>query len=271
MSPNGEAVPIPRILPCKRGLRPVAVRDGFMEVVSLHPIEDEVVRAYVAGLPADMVVRAAGGSLRAANALTFGLAAELAQRGPSFASRPFGLSFWEAQVDRSLGMLMRPPARLFIEAGLERRASQSMPIRLETQGGTMGGAWLPARLVPAALDGFDAHLERSAKRLVEAEIDAILALELMRTALVHARDERIGLLEAQDLIVPGGPGTGQAVYGPDAGRMPRQLLDRIESAITPPRKPTLLDRLFRRVERVDSPESTNGHGSDVTTVECHEQ
>lgn len=242
-----------------------------MEVVSLHPIEYDVVRSYVAGVPPDTLARAATGSVRAANALTFGLAEHLAQHRPSFASRPFGLSFWEAQVDRSLGMLMRPPARLFMDAGMDRRASHAMPIRLETQAGTMGGAWIPARLIQEALDGFDTHLERSAKRLIEAELDALMALELLRTALVYARDEQVGLFEAQDLIVPGGPGPGQPVHGPDPGRLPPELLARIEAAIVPPRKPGLLDRLFRRVELAEPPEPANGHFSDVTTVERHEQ
>lgn len=241
-----------------------------MEIVSLHPIDDETVRAYVGSVQTGVLERAAAGSLRAANQVSFGLAEYLAQRSPSFASRPFGLSFWEAQVDRSMGLLMRPPARLFLQAGLDRRVANVMPIRLEAQAGTMGGAWIPARLIPAALEGFDAHLERSAKRLLEAEIDPPLAIELMRSALTHAHEAHVGLFEAQDLVVPGLPIPGQIVIGPDQQRLPPEVVARIEVVLVPPKQPGIFDRLFRRAQAAP-PEPTNGHFSDVTIVERHEQ
>ena len=241
-----------------------------MEIVSLHPVDDETVRAYLDTVEAGVLDRAASGSARAANQVTFGLAESLARQSPSFASRPFGLSFWEAQVDRSMGMMMRPPSRLFIAAGMDRRVAATMPIRLEAQAGTMGGAWIPARLIGETLDAFDAHLERSAKRLLDAEIDPPLAIELMRAALIHAQERRLGLFEAQDLIVPGVSVPGQTVIGPDLERLPPEVLARIEAVIVPPKKPGLLDRLLRRVD-APSPEPTNGHYSDVTIVERHEQ
>ncbi len=241
-----------------------------MEIVSLHPVDDEIVRTYLDTVEAGVLDRAASGSTRAANQVTFGLAEQLTQQSPSFASRPFGLSFWEAQVDRSMGMVMRPPSRLFIAAGMDRRIAATMPIRLEAQAGTMGGAWIPARLIGEALDGFDAHLERSAKRLLDAEIDPILAIELMRASLTHAHERRLGLFEAQDVIVPGVTVSGQTVIGPDLARLPADVLARIEAVIVPPKKPGLLDRLFRRTDS-PTPEPTNGHFSDVTIVERHEQ
>ena len=242
-----------------------------METVSLHPIEEDIVREFVASASSDLLGRAAAGSVRAANQLTFGLAAQLAQSRASFAARPFGFTFWEAQVDRSLGMLLRPPARLFQDAGMDRRAAHAMPIRLEPQAGTMGGAWLPARLVPKALDLLDAHLERSAKRLVEAELDPMLALELLHTALTYARDEGVGLMEVQDLIVMGAPAPAMPVYWPDPARLPDDFHARVVQAMTPPKKPGLLDRLRRRPNAVSNGQSPNGHYSDVTAVERHEQ
>ncbi|HYJ13663.1 MAG TPA: hypothetical protein VEW66_08730, partial [Thermomicrobiales bacterium] len=170
-------------------------------MVSLHPIKEQVVLNYVATLQGVMVDeridewlgasarlvhdRAATGSEPAANQITTGLAQALALVGPLYVSQPFGLSFWEAQVDRSMGLMMRPPSRLFLEAGLDRQVARGMPIRLAAQAGMMGGAWIPARLVPVALAGFDDHLERSARRLREAELDPFRSLELMHTALTH--------------------------------------------------------------------------------------
>lgn len=253
-----------------------------MEMVSLHPIEERVVVDYVAtlqgtivdprvdewlGAPVKLIHdRAATGSEVAANQITTGLALALARVGPLYASQPFGLSFWEAQVDRSMGLLMRPPARLFQEAGLDRRVARGMPIRLAAQAGMMGGAWIPARLVPEALAGFHDHLERSARRLQEAELDAVRALELMHTALTDARDRGLGLIEAQDLVVPGMSIPGVTIVGPDVGRLPAELQMRILETITPPKKPGLFDRLLRRVD-VAEPPASNGHFSDVTAVE----
>ena len=84
-----------------------------MEMVSLHPIEERVVLDDAAalrgtavderidglGAPVRQILdRAATGSEVAANQITTGLAQALTQVGPLFASQPFGLSFWEAQV-----------------------------------------------------------------------------------------------------------------------------------------------------------------------------
>ena len=168
-----------------------------------------------------------------------------------------------------MGMLMRPPSRLFLDAGLDRRIAREMPIRLTAQAGMMGGAWMPARLVPLALEEFERHLERSARRLQEADLDPYLALELMHTALMHARDSGAGLYEAQDLIVDGGIGSLFQVVGPDADRLPAELRMRIQQSITPPKKPGLFDRLLRRVEAPE-PRPSNGNFSDVTAVEHHD-
>jgi hypothetical protein len=257
-----------------------------MEMVSLHPIEERVVVDYVAtlqgtivdarvdewfGSPARSVLdRAAAGSEPAINQITTGVAQALARVGPLYASQPFGLSFWEAQVDRSMGLLMRPPARLFLDAGFDRRVARGMPIRLVAQGGMMGGAWIPARLIPEALAGLEDHLERSARRLQEAELDPFRALELMYTALTHAREKGQGLFEAQDLVVPGMAIPGLTILGPDAARLPAALQARIHESIAPPRKPGLFDRLLRRVD-APQPPASNGHFSDVTIVEHHDR
>jgi hypothetical protein len=140
-----------------------------MEVVSLHPLDLEVVRRYVAvlgGAPVEPawngwfseslradLARARGGDERAANRITHGLAFALGHSAPIFTGPAFGLSFWEAQVDRPIGMLMRPPSRLFMEAGLDRAVAREMPIRIDMLHGMMGGAWIPARLIEQARSG----------------------------------------------------------------------------------------------------------------------
>lgn len=244
-----------------------------MQVVSLHPIEPEVVTAYIAALRGEPVpaawstwfreglrddLRAArANDERAATRLTYGLAQALSDASPSYYGVVSGLTFWEARVDRSIGMLMRPPSRLFQDAGLDADSARAMPIRVDLHLGMMGGAYIPARLMDQAAQLFDEHLERSARRLVEGENEPYAALALMYEAVAYARDRGLGLYEAQDVLGPSGETSAQrTVVAADRKRLPKALADRVEIALTPPKKPGLFQRLMGR----GSDHASNGHG-----------
>jgi len=234
-----------------------------MDVISLHPLNLEIVSHYVAVLhgtppePADAGwfterlrddARLAGtGNEGAANRVTLGLARALSMSGPVFIQGVSGLSFWEAQVDRPIGMLMRPPSRLFADHGLDAAAGRAMPVRLDAQLGMMGGAWMPARLVGQAYEQLDDHLERSVKRLVAAEYDPLPVAGLLQEALAYALANGVGLYEAQNLCGPNGEGLpGATIVRPDPARLDPDLVTRIEASQQPPRKPGLLQRMFGR-------------------------
>ena len=244
-----------------------------MHIVSLHPIDPETVHRYVAalkGAPLDSSLngasngnfgddarRARAGDERAATRLTYGLARALGHTVPIFTHDAFGLSFWEAQVDRPLGMLMRPPARLFIEAGLDTAVARAMPTRLDFQMGMMGGAYIPARLIDQAHQLLDEHMERSVKRLMAAEYDPMASLGLMYEAVSYARDNAMGLYEALDVTGPDGEGLpGATVIRPDRKRLDRDIAERIAAYQKPPKKPGLIQRM---IGRGGSTASVNGH------------
>lgn len=225
-----------------------------MNVVTLHPLDLELVHALVAE---HRPVAAGAGVRRSeadANRLTSELARRLATHGPIFTHQDTGLSFWEAQVDRSFGMLLRPPSRLFMDAGLPNWEAHAMPIRLDPQLGRMGGAWLPGRLVGKALEDFDAHLERSVKRLVAAEMEPLQVVGVMRQALEYARERGVGLFEAQDLIGPEGQGEpGWAVVRCERRDLDKDFVEKVIAYATPPKKPGLLKRMFGKTDH------PNGH------------
>lgn len=235
-----------------------------MELMSLHPFDREVAERYVAALKGEVepdeawrgwwspsfpaaVGEMARGSEVAANRVSLGLAWALASAYPSFAQVGFSLTTWEARVDRGVGMLMRPPSRLFGDAGLDRRALHAMPIRLEMMGGgMMGGAYVPARLMDNLAELADSRLERMAKRIHDAENDPFMVLDLMQRAIGFAHERGMGLYEAQDAIgsmaIPG----LQIVEAVDRKRMDPELRARIQAAITPERRRGFFGRLFGR-------------------------
>lgn len=232
-----------------------------MELVSLHPFDPDVASRYVRALggaeapaPAwrpwwDSTLAGAlegvrRGDEEAANVVTLGLARALAQEQPVFAQEGFGLTTWEARVDRGVGMLMRPPSRLFVDAGLDRELVQAMPIRLDLQRGLMGGAYVPARLVGDLHELLEFRLDRMARRLHEAEYDPVAMLGLMFEAVDYARERGLGLYEALDVVGPTLP--GMVVVEPNPKRLDRELRQRIEVAIKPKKGPGLLARLLGR-------------------------
>ncbi len=268
---RGQVTPV-RILPRTSLPRVVTHTEPIMHVVSLHPFDPNVVQAYIAALQggaidtawaawfddgmqdADYQMRR--GSERGANRVTLGLAKALAASHPVFINDPFGLTFWEAQVDRQMGMLMRPPARAFQEYGIEQAAVRAMPVRLDYQMGMMGGAWIPARLMDQAQALLDEHLERSVKRLVAAECDPYPVVGLTYEAVAYARSRDLGLYEALDVVGPNGEGLpGANVVMPDRKRIDPAIRARIDAASQPEKKPGLLSRLFGRGT---PPVSSNG-------------
>ncbi len=231
-----------------------------MELVSLHPFDPDIAARYVAALkgerepePAwrdwwspvlpEALARAAAGREDAARSVSLGLAWALSAEHPAFVREGFGLTNWEARIDRGVGMLMRPPSRLFVDAGLERRTAQVMPIRLELEQGTMGGAYIPSRLMGNLAELMDTRLERMAKRLVEAEYDPFSMLGLMHQAVAYARERDLGLYEAQDAVSPTVPHM-RIVEAAEKKRMDGALRERIEVAIAPEKKPGFISRLM---------------------------
>lgn len=242
------------------------------ELTSLHPLDPDVVAGYVAAVTGAGEARALApvdpawaerllGSARrgyeearrgkeaGANAVSFGLARLLATAHPTFLLAGAGPTIWEARIDRGLGMLLRPPSRLFGEAGLETVAARAMPIRLDLGAGVMGGAYVPARLVPDLRRLLDERAERLVRRLIEAELDGVAVLGLLMEAAAYAGERGLGLYEAIDVIVPEAPEAdppGTRVLVPNRKRLDPLLRRRLEEAAKPPKQPGLAARLFGR-------------------------
>ncbi len=225
-----------------------------MEACSLHPFDIGTVERYIQQLDErERLVEAD------ANRITAGLARDLAAKHPAFVHYGLGLTPIEARIDRGVGMLLRPPSRLFGEAGLDQPLARSLPIRVDLSGGMMGGAFIPARLVPDLQRLIDRRTERFLKRMAEAEMDNVAALGLLIEACQYATDQHLGLYEAVNVIIPDAPESwppGAMVIGADRKRMDRELRKRLEDAARPPKKPGLMTRLFGKKPIQTSP---NGH------------
>ena len=242
------------------------------ELCTLHPLDPAVVHRYVGALttesdprsvvPADPVwsegllvsarrgyERARAGNERGANAVSYGLAQALATAHPTYLLPGVGLTVWEARIDRGIGMLLRPPSRLFGEAGLATAAARAMPIRLDLHAGMMGGAHIPARLVPDLQRLLETRTERLVRRLIEAELDGVAILGLLMGATAYAAERGLGLYEALDVITPEAPQAdppGSRLLVPDRKRLEPTLRRRLEEAAKPPKQPGLVARLLGR-------------------------
>jgi hypothetical protein len=233
-----------------------------MELYSLLPLPDDAAATFLqlinsSTLPADgntagdlathfWFSRLSGNQNPKPNDLSFGLAAWLATRYPVFAHRGLSLSSWEARVDRGSGMLLRPPSRMFIDAGLDPVIARGMPIRIEGGDGLMGGAFVPSRLAPQYFDRLDQHLERSVRRLNEAEMDGAAVFGVMYEAARYAAQHEVGLYEVVDLLDAGDrsswPGGAQVI----TSSSDKALAERIRLATQPVKEPGLIARLFGR-------------------------
>jgi hypothetical protein len=239
-----------------------------MEQCSLHLLDLEIVNAYVAALNGEPRVqfsawanreieqaqrgyqRAKEGDSDGATSVGFGLAKLLSEAKPTFAQDSLSLTIWEARIDRGIGMMMRPPSRLFIDAGLDVVAARAMPIRLDLSRGLTGGAFIPARLMPQLDEMLDLRLERLVRRMVDAELDAVPVMALMLDAVQSAKRSQLGLFEALDAISIDAPEVwppGANVVFADKRRIEPDLKKRLEQATKPSKKPGFISRL-RRVQ-----------------------
>jgi hypothetical protein len=179
---------------------------------------------------------------------------------PVFFVPGLGFTQLEAKFDRGIGMLLRPPSRLFGDAGLETIAARAMPIRLDASGGIMGGAFMPPAQMPRFCDLLEQRLDRLARRMAEAELDAPAFLGVLLEASAYAADRGLGLYEAADVVVPGVPASeppGLRLVTPDRKRLERDLRRRLEAAARPPKEPGFLARMLGRgvvASRADSPQ-----------------
>ncbi len=244
------------------------------EFATLHPYDPAFVATYVAALRGEVearellpaapswaereIARARLGYLRAlelqrnesaVNAVSLGLARMLAAAEPVYYMPDMGFTHIEARFDRGLGMLLRPPSRLFAEAGLEMAVARAMPIRLDASGGSMGGAFMPPALTGQFQEQLETRMERLARRLAESEMDAPAYIGELLEAAAYVTQRGLGLYEATDAFVPGVPESmppGLRLVQPDRKRLPRELRARLEAASRPPREPGLLSRIFSR-------------------------
>lgn len=226
-----------------------------VEACSLHPFDTATVRAYVDRLDVDEALAAP----KRANAITAGLAKELACKYPTYAHYGLGLTPIEARIDRGVGMLLRPPSRLFSEAGLEQPVARSLPIRVDLTGGMMGGAFIPAKLMPDLQRLIERRTDRFLRRMADAEMDNVAALGLLIEACQYAVDHQLGLYEAVNVILPDTPASwppGASVVAADRRSLDQDLRKRLEDAAKPPKKLGLVARLLGRRTTTTSP---NGH------------
>ncbi|MBA3450712.1 MAG: hypothetical protein H0T18_05815 [Chloroflexia bacterium] len=262
------------------------------EFTTLHPYDPLFVARYVAAIkgamaPGDLlpgapdwaereIARAQSGYTRAgdggeagANAVSYSLARLLGATEPVFFVPGLGFTQLEAKVDRGIGMLLRPPSRLFTDAGLEMAAARAMPIRLDASGGLMGGAVIPPALTPRFRDHLEQRMDRLARRLAEAEMDAPACIGILLEAATYAAERGLGLYEAADAVAPGVAESyppGLRLVAPDRKRLDRALRQRLEEASRPPREPGLLARMMGRGTRGKEAENGRrwGGNSDVT-------
>ncbi len=224
-----------------------------MQLITMHLYSPEIATRYVQALrgeisPAwswwddelkDMMKQPL--SEIAANRISSGLALAMADDLAIFHCEGLGLTPWESTIDRGLGMLMRPPARAFVDNGVHPLLLHSMPIRLDLQGGIMAGAWIPPHLIDKFDQLIDARLELWAKRLNEAESDPYPLLAAMRMVADEARTTGLGVIEAINVIQPGTP----VIETPNRKKMDAQLRARIDGALAE-EKTGFLNKLFRK-------------------------
>lgn len=112
----------------------------------------------------------------------------------------------------------------------------------------MGGAFVSPTLVPQFRAHIEARLERLARRMAEAEMDAPAYVGILLEAATFAESRGFGLFEAADVVVPGvaeSEPPGLTLLQPDRKRLDRSLRQQLEEAARPPKEPGLFARIFR--------------------------
>ena len=108
---------------------------------------------------------------------------------------------------------------------------------------------MPPAQMPRFRDLLEQRLDRLARRMAEAELDAPAFLGILLEASAYAADRGLGLYEAADVVVPGVAASeppGLRLVAPDRKRLERDLRRRLEAAARPPKEPGLLARMLRR-------------------------
>ncbi len=191
------------------------------------------------------------GDSRGPDLVTHSLAAYLAQRHPTFAISDVSFSTWETSIDRGIGMLLRPPSRIFVDAGLDRQHAHQFPIRLDANRGAMAGSWIPAHLIPQFGELLEARMARHVKRLQESEMEPVLTIATLLEAVKWARNRETGLLEAMAVVHDGMAASGIVYFG-NRKAVDSDLRKRLEEAAKPPKRPGLVARMRgRKDERED--------------------
>jgi hypothetical protein len=256
-----------------------------MQPSALHPFDPEIASAFVraiGGEPIQLpgldpawsnriisnaragIERARSGQMTGYNELTAAFGQYAAAAHPSFAHEGLSLTAWEAQIDRGAGMLMRPPARLLIDSGLDPVLGRKLEIRLDFSHGLMGGAWIPPKNVPHLAELLETRFDRLVKRLVAAEYDPYPYMSLIIESVQYAAERNLGLFETLGVVVPDEPASvppGGQLVTHDKKRIDPELKKRIEIAATPPRTPGRLARLLGKGKQsaLDDAPSRNGH------------
>lgn len=223
---------------------------------TLHPVTTETVSEFLRAVDSDSgnvsVERARqgiawmrAGDSRGPDVVSHSLATFLTGRAPVFAMADVSFSGWEASIDRGVGMLLRPPSRLFVDAGMDRSVAQAFPIRLDPQRGMMAGSYVPPHLIGDLHDLLEQRMDRQLRRLQEAELEPVITLGAMLRAIAYAREHKTGLLEAMDVLHPQIDAI-QIVQITRRKDIDPQLLKRLDEAIKPPKQPGLIARLFGR-------------------------
>ena len=206
-----------------------------------------MVAEYLETLPGGLDVEVSTDSSQ--QALTGGLGAWLARRQPVFAADGLSLTGWEARVDRGISMMLRPPSRLFVEAGVAPERVRILPVRVDLHGAMMGGCYIPSHLIPQVEERLDQKLEVTVRRMTEGELDAVRLQSVMMAAARYARENGLGLFEVSGLIdsqdsrtwPPGGIVVSQPVD--------QLIVDRITAVLHPPKPPGRINRLFNRMSQ----------------------
>jgi hypothetical protein len=234
-----------------------------MELCSLHPFDEAVAHDFLRWVTSGALVGSGGSTGNRALArgaiesietgrehgrfeLTLALARELAEHHPTYFLGGISLTSWEARIDRGIGMLMRPPSRLMIDSGIEPAVARTLPIRLDLSRGMMGGAYIPARLVPDLERLLETRLQRTVRRLIEAEWDGVGILGFMMELTAYARANELAIFEAMDVVTPDGEAlgiSGARVISADRRRLDKELRKRLELAAKPPKNPGFWSRL----------------------------
>ena len=149
---------IAKLYPRQESDHPIRESGGVgLEPSSLHPVSSAMVAEYLATLPDGLDIDVSTDSSQ--QALTGGLGAWLARRQPVFAADGLSLTGWEARVDRGISMMLRPPSRLFVEAGVAPERVRKLPVRVDLHGAVMGGCYIPSHLIPQVEERLDQKLE----------------------------------------------------------------------------------------------------------------